>query len=94
MRITHPFHPLFGREFAVLDERRSRHGERVWYCADDGSARTVPRGWTSLAATDLFATIAAGRAWFRWDDLLRLVRLIAELRAVSRAGDARGGGVK
>jgi hypothetical protein len=94
MRITHPFHPLLGHEFVVLDERRSRHGERVWYCADDGSALTVPRGWTSLAETDLFATIASGPTWFRFDDLLRLVALIGDVRALQSVGDMRGGGVK
>ena len=94
MRITHPFHPLRGRELVVLDERRSRHGERVWYRADDGSTLTIPRGWTSLAETDLFATISAGRAWFRSDDLLRLVALIGDVRALQRAGNERGGGVR
>ncbi len=94
MRITHPFHPLLGHEFVILDERHNRHGDRVWYRAEDGSAQTVPRGWTSLAEADLFATIAAGRAWFRWDDLRRLVALIEELREGLGPGDAGGGGVK
>jgi hypothetical protein len=34
---------------------------------------------TSLAEPDLFAQTAAGRSWFRVDDLLRLCAQIAEL---------------
>ena len=78
--ITHPFHALRGRSFVLVDERRSRHGDRVWYEDDDGCVRTVPRGWTSLAAPDPFEVIAAGRAWFRPDDLVRLAALIGDLR--------------
>ena len=80
VRITHPFHPLRGREFALLDERRSGDEDRVWYQSDDGTARTVPRGWTDLSVADPFEVIAAGRAWFRPDDLARLVALLADLR--------------
>jgi hypothetical protein len=94
MQITHPFHPLRGHEFVVVDERHSRHGDRVWYRAADGSAHTMPRAWTSLAEPDLFASTSAGRAWFRFDDLQRLVALIEEVRALRSAGDVRGGGVK
>ena len=77
-----------------MDERRSRHGDRVWYRADDGSSHTVPRAWTSLAEPDLFASISAGRAWFRFDDLVRLVALIEDVRTKPHAGDVRGGGVR
>lgn len=80
MVITHPFHPLRGCSFILVHERRNRHGDRVWYEDDHGSVRTVPRGWTSLAAADPFQMIAAGRAWFRADDLVRLATLLEELR--------------
>jgi len=87
VRITHPFHPLRGREFPLLDERRNRHGDRVWFQADDGVLRTVPREWTSLATRDPFEVIAAGRAWFRPDDLARLVALVSALRFPSNSAE-------
>ena len=65
----------------MLDERRSGDEDRVWYQADDGTARTVPRGWTDLAVANPFEVIAAGRAWFRAADLARLVALLTDLRA-------------
>jgi len=43
--------------------------------------RYLPRRWTSLAAPDPFVNAAAGRAYFRLEDLVRLSELIKELRA-------------
>ena len=81
VRFTHAFHPLHGRELVVVDRRRSRHGDRVWYEADDVSICTVPLAWTSLAVVDPFEVISAGRARFRPDDLVRLAALAEGVRA-------------
>jgi len=44
--VTHPFHPLCGRELPVLFERRTRRG--LWFvCEVDGRARvTLRQEWT------------------------------------------------
>jgi len=60
----------------VVDQRRNRHGDRVWYRTADGSVRTVPRAWTNLAALDPFEVVSAGRTCFRPDDLIRLAALL------------------
>ena len=64
----------------MVDQRRNRHGDRVWYQAADGSVRTVPRAWTSLAALDPFEVTSGGRACFRPDDLMRLAALLDGVR--------------
>ena len=64
----------------MVDLRRNRHGDRVWYQAADGTVRTVPRAWTSLAPLDPFEVISAGRACFRPDDLIRLAALLDRVR--------------
>lgn len=64
----------------MVDQRRNRHGDRVWYQTADGTVRTVPRAWTSLATLDPFDVISAGRACFRAADLLRLAALLDEVR--------------
>ncbi len=64
----------------MVDKRRSRHGDRVWYEADDGSICTLPLAWTSLAAPHPFELISAGRARFRTDDLVRLAALLDDVR--------------
>jgi hypothetical protein len=43
--------------------------------------RYLPARWTSLAAPDPFVIAAAGRAYFRPEDLIRLAQQITELRA-------------
>ena len=46
------------------------------YLDDEGRVRMIPAGWTSLVAPDPFVVIAAGRSWFRVEDLRNLARLI------------------
>ena len=51
----------------------------VHYTANDGVLRTIRRGFTSAAAVDPFARVAAGRSAFRVVDLLALARLLDSL---------------
>jgi hypothetical protein len=81
VRITHPFHPLLGQEFAFVSLRSNRHGEQVWYQRADGSIASIPRAWTDQAAPDPFSDLAAGRVHFRPERLAELAALVATLRA-------------
>ena len=66
----------------VLTSRKHSWGEdRVMYFDAHGKLRSILTSWTSLAEPDLFAQTAAGRSWFRVDDLLRLYAQVAELKA-------------
>jgi hypothetical protein len=90
-RVTHPFHPLFGREFVLIERRNAWGEERVYFHDDAGRLRRLPAAWTSAAAPDLLAAISAGRAHFRVGDLLHLVALIArqnETRRTRRASSS------
>jgi hypothetical protein len=49
------------------------------YFDAQGKLRSMRASWTSVAEPDLFVQAAAGRTWFRVDDLLRLCAQIAEL---------------
>ena len=65
-----------------LVQVRSNWGEdRTYYLDADARLKSIPLGWTSLAASDPFVTIADGRAYFRSADLLRLVQLIQEIQS-------------
>ena len=83
IRVTHPFHPLFGETFVQVTERSSRHGDRVWYEAPDGSVATIPRAWTDLATLDPFVELAEGKAHFRVRDLVELAEVVAALQAAN-----------
>ena len=76
--ITHPFHPLCGREFALVDRRCTWGENRVYFHDDAGHLRRVPAQWTSLAEVDPFVLTAAGRSSLRLQDLLQLAALIAQ----------------
>lgn len=75
--MTHPFHPLFGREIKLADRRiRGTGGDRVYYDDDHERLKSMPVGWTNLAAEDPFVVVSAGQAYFRVEDLVRLSALI------------------
>ncbi|MCC6507392.1 MAG: Y4bD/Y4pK family protein [Aquimonas sp.] len=76
--VTHPFHPLFGREFALVERRKAWGENRVYYHDEAGDLRRIPAPWTSLATADAFVTTAAGRSSLRLEDLLKLVALIEQ----------------
>ncbi len=53
---------------------------------DDGQRlQSLPLAWTSLAPADPFVVVAAERALFRTDTLLRLVALLRDLDETARA---------
>ena len=74
--MTHPFHPLHGREFELIQSRPCWGMVRVDYLAEDGTLRNLPKAWTSAAAEDPFVRVAAGRSAFRVSDLLALATLL------------------
>lgn len=77
--MTHPFHPLRGREYEWVD-RRTSWGERRLYYYDSAQRLTyIPEAWTSLAAPEPFEVLTTATVLFRVDDLLRLVTLVESL---------------
>ncbi|CAN7797257.1 DUF5372 family protein [Paraburkholderia hospita] len=79
-RVTHPFHPLFGREFTLADRRNTWGEDRVYFLDDAGDLKRMPAAWTSAAVPNAFETVSAGRSHFRIEDLLQLTMLIARYR--------------
>ena len=80
VRITHPFHPLFGQEIDFVS-RQQRWGEEwIIYRDPDEYLLWLPARWTSVEAEDAFVVVSAGRSHFRVTDLMDLAALIAALR--------------
>jgi len=79
VRITHPFHPLSGKQLACVGERYNRYGKRLLLQVDDATVRSVPPQWTDVVAPDPEIVIGEDRALFRMADLLELARLIDQL---------------
>ena len=74
--MTHPFHPLHGRELELIESKRVLGVECVLYASDDGTLGTIRQAWTSVDDEDPFVKVAAGRSAFRGLDLLALADLI------------------
>jgi hypothetical protein len=65
------------------------------YVGPNGRTRSLPVGWTNVAAVDSFVSVAAGRAPFRLEDLLGLTALMRDIRPVRRdRSSQKGSGVK
>lgn len=76
--MTHPFHPLFGREFDLLTYRHNWGEDRVIFHDESGELTSMPAAWTNAVADDPFVVVSAGRSYFRVTDLCALVELLRE----------------
>lgn len=79
VRVTHPFHPLSGRQFTCVGERYNRYGKRLLLQVDAGTVCSVPPQWTDVVAPDPAIAIGKRRAVFRVADLMELAQLVADL---------------
>ncbi|WP_245671789.1 DUF5372 family protein, partial [Nocardia amamiensis] len=79
-RVTHRFHPLFGREFEFVEHRFNWGEDRVSLRDEHGVVFSLPAGWTDVVAVDPFVVIAEGRCPFTTTGLLELAELIDRIR--------------
>ena len=80
VRVTHPFHPLFGRDLDVVGRRHNWGEDRIYFRDGHGHLTSLPAAWTSVVPADAFVAVAAGRSWFRVQDLVDLAALVLRLR--------------
>ncbi len=81
MRVTHRFHPLFGRDFEFVAHRQNWGEDRVHLHDENGHLFSLPAGWTDAVAPDPFVVVAAGRCPFTAGGLLAVADLADRLRA-------------
>jgi Family of unknown function (DUF5372) len=84
--VTHPFHPLAGRDFEFVACRQNWGEDRVHLHDENGQLFSLPAAWTDVVAADPFVVIAGGRSAFTTDGLLALADLVGRLRAQPGAG--------
>lgn len=53
---------------------------RVFYYTEDEQLAFFPASWTDIAQADWFVVVSRGRSLARFEDLLRLVILIEDLK--------------
>jgi hypothetical protein len=81
VRVTHPFHPLSGRDFEFVAYRQNWGEDRVHLHDENGELFSLPAGWTDVAPADPFVVIAAGRCPFTTAGLLAVADLIGRQRS-------------
>ena len=79
--MTHPFHPLAGRDFEFVVYRQNWGEDRVHLHDETGRLFSLPAGWTDVVAADPFVVVAAGRCPFTMAGLVALADLVDRLRA-------------
>ena len=79
MRVTHPFHPLFGRQLPCVGKRYNRYGERLLLQDDVATVWSVPPQWTDLVDPDPEVVMGHGQALLRAVDLMELAGLVKRL---------------
>jgi hypothetical protein len=84
VRVTHPFHPLSGRELVCIGERYNRYGTRLLLRVEDERVYSVPRQWTDVVTADPEVVLSGGRGLLRVADLLELADLVARLYQVRK----------
>ena len=82
--MTHPFHPLCGRELELIEYRQAWGEERVYFLDSSGQLQRLPASWTDVVGEDPFVAVSAGRSPLRVEELVRLADLLCRLR---REGD-------
>jgi Family of unknown function (DUF5372) len=79
VRVTHRFHPLFGRSFEFVKRCKTWQSDRVFFFDDAGELASLPAEWTDVVPADPFVVVCAGRSPFRMADLLVLADLVGVL---------------
>ena len=79
VRVTHPFHPLSGREWVCVAERYNRYGRHLLLQVDEEMVWSVPLPWTDVVAPDPECIMGEQRALFRVADVVALAVLVARL---------------
>jgi hypothetical protein len=89
VRVTHPFHPLSGKQLPCVGKRYNRHGMRLLLQVDAARVCSITPQWTDLVAPDPEIVMGEGRALLRVVDLVELARLVARLTSRKCAPHAR-----
>jgi hypothetical protein len=79
--VTHPFHPLCGRDFEFVAYRQNWGEDRVYLHDENGQLFSLPAAWTDAVAADPFVVVAAARCPFTTDGLLAVADLTGRFRS-------------
>ena len=80
VRITHPFHPLRGKQFELIEHKCIYAESYLFFYDPFGRLLQIPAVWTDFLKTDAFVEAAVGRSPLHAGCLLELAELLKHLR--------------
>jgi hypothetical protein len=78
LRITHPYHPWFDREFELIIYRQAWGEDRVYFHEESERLVALPAAWTDVIPLDPIVVLGRGRSPCRAEDLWQLVQLLRQ----------------
>jgi len=85
VHVTHPFHPLSGRQLLCVGERYNRYGTTLLLETGEGTVCAVRPQWTDVVVPDPEIILGGQKALFRVADLLELAHLVDRLSGRDRS---------
>jgi hypothetical protein len=78
--ITHPFHPLTGREYALIVHKLNWGEDRVSFNDEKGDYHCIPATWTDINPPDAYERSGDNSSLFRIYDLVEIKDIIGRLK--------------
>ena len=79
-RITHPFHPLCGKEYVLITHKLNWGEDRVSFKDENGDYHCIPAHWTDINPPDPFERCGDNDSYFRVNDLIEIKDIIRKLK--------------
>lgn len=79
-RITHPFHPLAGKEYILITHKLNWGEDRVSFKDEEGTYHCIPAYWTDIIPPDPYERCGEIHSYFRINDLIELRDIVQKLK--------------
>ncbi|MBI9019118.1 MAG: hypothetical protein JEZ07_17850 [Phycisphaerae bacterium] len=78
--VIHPFHPLYGQEFALVTFRQNWAVDKVYYHDAQGQLKSLPSSYTDILPADMFITLSDKKSLFHPKHMLNLLGIVESLQ--------------
>lgn len=83
--ITHPFHPMKGKTFGLIERKLVWCDDRILYLDKDSNLRLIQTNFTDIYEEGPFVAISNGRCDITFDSLVSLVNIIKAIKQPGKA---------
>ena len=80
IQVVHPFSPLNGKRYEVIEHMVTWGEDRVLCIDENGETRLILTSWTDYLPVDPFIQVSNGTADFKYDDLQLLAQFLRAIK--------------